>query len=78
MVQAVHTDTDSDSKFVGNALAFDQDTRKLSAAAENVIRPFQRQGIAQAGSELQDGVMNRESGDERRFRRVFGRRRIAQ
>ena len=78
MVQAVHTDTDSDGKFVGNALAFDQDTRKLSAAAENVIRPFQRQGIAQAGSELENGVMNRESGDERQFRRVFGRRRIAQ
>ena len=78
MVQAVHADTDSDGKFVGNALAFDQNTRKLSAAAENVIRPFQRQGIAQAGSELDDGVMNRESGDERQFRRAFGRRRIAQ
>ena len=76
MVDAVDADADGDGKFVGNALAFDQNAGKLSAAAENVVRPFQRQRSAQAGSEVEDRVMNRKRGDERQLRRLFRRRRI--
>ena len=43
MISAIDADADGDGQRVGGPLAFDQNAGKLGAAAENVVRPFQRE-----------------------------------
>ncbi len=78
MILAVDADADGDGQHVAGALAFNQDAGKFGAAAEDVIRPFQRQHSAQLRRALEDRVVERQRGDKRQLRGTFRRRRISQ
>jgi len=73
---AVHADADHDDQPSLGALTFDEDAGELGAAAEDVVRPFQRKLFAQRGGAVEDRVVHGKGGDERQFRRVVRRRRI--
>ena len=78
MVPAIDANTDGDGEFPCRPLAFDEDAGELGTAAKNVIRPFQREIGAQVRRAIEDGVVERQRGDERQFRGAFSRRRIDQ
>ena len=65
MMPAIYADADGDGHRI--ALPLDQDAGDLGAAAQHVVRPFEREAGGEAGRERGRGVMD---GKRRRRRRV--------
>ena len=75
---AIDADADGNGQRIRSPLALDENAGELGAAAEKIVRPFQRQSLPQRRRAGSDRVIQRQHGDERKLRRAVRRRRIGQ